>query len=513
MATTSALFVKAWPSAFIRTLTAHRLFTVALTLATVLRVDAELGYRWEVYFPDSLSYIDAALRGIPDPNRVYGYSVFLKLLLPLHSYAVVTITQHMMGLLVAVMIYALARHHGAPSWLAVLVTVPVLFDGFEIQLEQLVMSDTLFLFLVMLALTLVTWTPRPAWWAWLLAGLLLGASATVRSVGEPLVVIFAVYLVARLYPRHRRKGGSPGRGHGWIAITVALASLIGAFAVPVLAYEGWYDLKQGQFAMNEATGEFLYSRVMAFAECSRLSLSPSLTPLCPTVPPDQRPLGQEYLWSGDSPLKHLKKPEFSPQVNNLTEQFAIKAITGQPFDYARTVFHDTWRSFAWNRAVFPDAHTYDNYLFGKQNTPIDPTLKPIGTPAYLWLNAPYNYVNGDPVTRVVQPFATIIRKYQEYVWLPGTIYGMILLAGLAGLVLAWRRAGGEGLLPWAVSLALIVTPAATAAFDYRYVLTAVPFGCLAMALTLGKRTANWKGHGSNLHALTVEKESSGTRTS
>ena len=74
-------------------------------------------------------------------------------------------------------------------------------------------------------------------------------------------------------------------------------------------------------------------------------------------------------------------------------------------------------------------------------------------------------------------------------WLPGTVYGLILLAGLGGMVLAWRRLGGEALLPWTISLALIVIPAATAEFDYRYVLVAVPFACLAAAMAFSPGTA------------------------
>jgi hypothetical protein len=98
-------------------------------------------------------------------------------------------------------------------------------------------------------------------------------------------------------------------------------------------------------------------------------------------------------------------------------------------------------------------------------------------------------VQGNPLTQVVAPFANIIRGYQRYVWLPGTVYGVILLAGLGGMVLAWRRFGGEALLPWTISLALIVIPAATAEFDYRYVLVAVPFGCLAAAMAFSPGTA------------------------
>jgi hypothetical protein len=99
------------------------------------------------------------------------------------------------------------------------------------------------------------------------------------------------------------------------------------------------------------------------------------------------------------------------------------------------------------------------------------------------------YAQGNPLTQVVSPFANIIRGYQRYVWLPGTGYGLILLAGLGGLVLAWRRFGGEALLPWTISLALIVIPAATAEFDYRYVLVAVPFACLAAAMAFSPGTA------------------------
>ena len=98
-------------------------------------------------------------------------------------------------------------------------------------------------------------------------------------------------------------------------------------------------------------------------------------------------------------------------------------------------------------------------------------------------------MHGNPLTQVVAPFANVMRVYEHHVYLPGTVYGLILLAGLGGLVLAWRRLGGEALLPWTISLALIVIPAATAEFDYRYVLVAVPFACLAAALAFSPGTA------------------------
>ena len=155
-------------------------------------MDAELGYRWQSWFNDSFSYVRAAVTLTPDTTRPSGYPVYLWLLSPAHSYLLVTASQHLMGLLVAVMIYALARHRfAAPAWVAVLATLPVLYDGFEIQLEHLIMADTLFLFLAMAAVTVLLWSPRPSWRACLAAGLLLGLSSTVRPTGLPLLAVFA----------------------------------------------------------------------------------------------------------------------------------------------------------------------------------------------------------------------------------------------------------------------------------------------------------------------------------
>src|ERR1700756_1210371 len=182
-----------------RLIAGNRLFAAAGVPALALRVDAELGYRWQSWFNDSFSYVRAAVTLTPNTTRPSGYPVYLWLLSPAHSYLLVTTSQHLMGLLVAVMIYALARHRfGAPAWAAVLATLPVLYDGFEIQLEHLLMADTLFLFLAMAAVTVVLWSPRPSWRACLAAGLLLGVSSAVRPTGLPLLAVFGLYLLVRL---------------------------------------------------------------------------------------------------------------------------------------------------------------------------------------------------------------------------------------------------------------------------------------------------------------------------
>ena len=143
-----------------RTWSGHRLFIIVAIPAVLLRVDAELGYRWQAWFNDSFEYVQNTVHFNLDPTRASGYSIFLKILQPFHSYAVVTILQHLMGLAVAVMVYALARHrYRAPAWLATLAVVPVLYDGFEIQLEHLILSDIPLLFLLVLATTMLLWNP------------------------------------------------------------------------------------------------------------------------------------------------------------------------------------------------------------------------------------------------------------------------------------------------------------------------------------------------------------------
>src|SRR5262249_56816929 len=73
--------------------------------------------------------------------------------------------------------------------------------------------------------------------------------------------------------------------------------------------------------------------------------------------------------------------------------------------------------------------------------------------------------------------------------LPGSVCGLPLWGGWPGTPLPGGRGGGGAVLPWACSVALIVVPAATAEFDYRYVLTATPLACLAAALAFGRDTA------------------------
>jgi hypothetical protein len=73
----------------------------------------------------------------------------------------------------------------------------VLFDSYELHLEHMVSSDPLFIFLVTIAVVMLCWSDQPSVAVAAVAGLLIGYATTVRSVGEPVIVVVLVGMLAR----------------------------------------------------------------------------------------------------------------------------------------------------------------------------------------------------------------------------------------------------------------------------------------------------------------------------
>ncbi|WP_207400586.1 hypothetical protein [Actinomadura roseirufa] len=440
----------------------HPLFAVIIATATLLRLVAMIGYQPAMYFNDSFDYLHVATEPYPNPLRPDGYSFLLLALKPFHSFALLVLVQHLMGLGMGVMIYALLRRRfGLPGWGAALAAAPVLLDAYQIQLEELVLSDTTFTFLVMCTVTLLLWKDRPTWKIAASAGLIVGLAWLTRSVGMPVLLGVLAFMAVRR--------------NGWRLIAVTLV----ACALPILAYMGWYKADTGKFAITESNGIFLYARVYKFANCHKMDDLPvSEYALC-TEPATRLPNSQDGIWNARSPFNRYPGRRFGPENNALGNDFAKRAIVAQPGDYLRVVAHDFFKVFRWNRTVFPDEATYNQYEFRKSGTALPDWHMDNDSIASAEASA---YERGDAHTRVVEPFAGAIRVYQDHVYLRGTMLGGILLVGLAGAVPLWRRFGGAALLPWSLATGLLLAPAATAEFDYRYVLPAVPLAGLAAGL-------------------------------
>jgi hypothetical protein len=262
-----------------------------------------------------------------------------------------------------------------------------------------------------------------------------------------------------------------------------LAALL-AGALPVVAYSAWFSIHDHQFSLTRSDGVYLWSRTMSFADCAVIKPPAGERVLCP--PPGRRMAASLYIWDGNSPLRTLPGGRFSAGTNRLALHFALRAIAAQPAGYAAAVGHDVALSFFWKRPAHPDAAIVDRYQFADAATAwVPPGLRTPGGGTVAGDQALYNRGRPAP-TRAVQPYARWLVTYQRYAYLPGTLLGVILLAGLAVMAVR-RRVRGPG-LPWTFAVTILVMPPLVADFDLRYLVPAVPVACLAAVLAFAPRS-------------------------
>jgi hypothetical protein len=328
---------------------------------------------------------------------------------------------------------------------------------------------------------MVLWRPVPPVPVCVLAGLVLAWAALDREQGVLLAIPFGLCVCAQLARRVSAR-----------RLLASITAMGVTLAVPVAAYGWWFDQVNGSFGLTSSTGVFLYSRVSTFAECSVIKPPADERWLCIPAPPAQRPGPSFYAWSAMSPI-NVKPPGGSAvdsRVNSLARNFALRAIEAQPAAYLTAVGQSITDNFELQLMDSPAWFSQRNYQF--------PAATPAPLRAFADANGELPYYrdgsayNGDrdPSTRMVQPFAGWIRAYQRFVVLPGPMLALIVLAGLAGIALAWRSRGGPALLPWLTGTVLIVTPATTADYGARYLLASIPAFCIAAAIGV-KEISDW----------------------
>ncbi|ABW15597.1 conserved hypothetical protein [Parafrankia sp. EAN1pec] len=423
-----------------------------------------VGYRPALWFNDSLEYVSLALRPEPYVIRPSGYSLFLLVLRPLHSFTLVVAFQHVIGLAVGVAVYALLRHLSLPGWAAAAASAPQLLDGYQIALEHMVLSETLFAGLLVGAATALSWhavlRPRAA----AVAGACLAGAAVTRSIGLPLAVVAAVWLLLRR--------------PGWRTVAVFSVALL----CPLTGYCAWHLTEHGTFGTSGSTGIFLYSRTATFVDCAKLDLRPELLVLCPDGPVDDRRPPSDYIWHTDTPLYRLPGGTFDRNKERIARDFALHAILAQPLDYLRVVGRDFGRTFQSRLEDYPNRGVAERYLFGRATLPLE------GRPGFAAdLRA---YERGPFATAAHEPAASWAVWYQRHMRMPAPMLGVLLLAGVLGLLgmLFPARAGVPraplGLFVVFGALSLLLPPM-VAGFDYRYIPPSFPFlgGAAALAVS------------------------------
>ena len=312
-------------------------------MSVIPRVIAALGFKPALLIQDSFSYMKQSVQLLPlSELRPAGYPLVLHLLQPFHSLLLVTTVQHLMGIALGVIIYAVLRGRGLPAWGATLAAVPTLFDSRQIWLESSILPDTLFTLVLMIAVAILVVRPRPAIWQAVIVGLLVSWASVIRGNGAPVfVVILAFLLVMRV---------------GWKVFVACLA----AFVVPLAAYALIFFSEHGQLNITNSTGLFLWSRTMSFANCAVIKPPPSLVPLCPENQPGHPAgpapawsvpalLGErtpaDYLWAPGAWYRVDAHPGVNARNNKLAMQFAERAIAAQPLDYLGTVGKEVLETF------------------------------------------------------------------------------------------------------------------------------------------------------------------------
>jgi hypothetical protein len=401
----------------------------------------------------------------------------------------------------------------------------VLLDGYQLQMEQTIMPDVWFEALIVAGLAVLLWrpvlTPRFA----IAAGLILGASATVKALGEFLVLPVLVYLLAA--------------GGGRRRMVRVSAALIAAFALPILAYCGINYARTGHFWL--ARQQTLTGRLAAAADCSTLKLPAQARPLCPTPAQQQAlgPDGLEHLWAL-SPLYATHVPLGTRGA--LIGDIKSAVVQQQPWRVAGSILGDSLRLFAPTREATPwvtpiarwqfqDGYpTYppwtnicpagqlsakacltEQQAIRKKVAPVtDLLLRPGGT-----LVVGVQRTGGGVFepralsssyggrAQVSRPVAAFLRTYQlDGGYTPGPLLALAALAGLAGSVLALvliRRAGDArrrqlalGCLLFTGTAAVVLLIPDVYEFSWRYalpaVITLVPAGVLGgCAVFAGRR--------------------------
>jgi hypothetical protein len=458
----------------------HWLFLLLFAFGAALRVISWFAYHPALIYTDSQYYLDNT--GPLDPQFLdpIGYPLLvLRPLLPLGGVALVAAVQHVVGALMGLAVYVLARRLGARNWLAAIATAPVLVDAYQVQIEENVMSDLWLEALLAVILWLLLARGVPNWRRAALAGLAIGAAMTVRMVAIPLIAPALVYLV--LVGRNWRVPG------GWKRILTRSAAMVGVFAVVVGSYAVYFHAKSGMWGLNTASGNSIYGRTANIADCPELDLDPALAQLCPPEPLGQR-LGPDVYAHADGTPGWPGYIPAGQTMYSLEHQFGIRVIEKQPLDFAGAVLTDFFKDFRPGHEQSAGDPRLEIWQF-QTFYPIFPALNET-IPQTITQDEGYAIKYGGEPYSVNVGLATFLRDYQlGGGFTQGPLLAVFGLLGLFGIF--FRRGRGLRMANFLIMTftVLLLGTAALFEFSWRYQLPGLVLlplaGVLGMTALIG----------------------------
>ncbi len=418
-------------NAFIRRAAAaarrHWLITSVVVIGVLLRVAVQIAYWPALLYIDSVRYLYAESNWDP-----LGYLAVLWPLLHVGGLALVSGAQHLLGLGMGVAIYAVAVRRGAQRWVGALAATPVLFDAYQLQLEQNVMADALFEAAIVAGLAVLLWRPRPRLRAIALAGLAFGTAGIIREVGLVLIVPGVVYVWLAMR-------GTEGKGRGLRRYPIKYPALLClSFGLPVAGYLLVIFAATGH-AEFDGQGSDLYGRAAAAANCATLRVPGYETALCPSRS-TAKALGVDGLIHspGSPAVIYVAPPGMT--TNEVRGDFTREVFLQQPFAVARALGSDILGSFSYPRTDRQADTPISRWQFQTRYPAFPPYL-----PAAREADIMRQFGGGTP--GVVVPVAAALRAYQlDGGYTPGPLLALACLIGMAGAAGAgciWDRLAGR----------------------------------------------------------------------
>jgi hypothetical protein len=458
------------------------LLGLLLTAGIALRVALALAYEPAVLSQtDSATYVLQAREGLFESYYAApGYSFFLRVAHLLSADLAVTIAlQHLIGCVTAVVLWWGVYRATGSKWPGLVPAAVVLLSGDSLFIEHAVATESVFLLLVAGAVAAALGaadTERPQRWL-LAAGVLLGLAVWVRFVALALALVLALWALLALRGRASHRIATAGMVLGPAVLLIALMVIM-------------QGMQTGHYRLNESSGWASYSRVAGFADCDRFTPPPGTEGLCESRPPAARRHPDWYAWSPASPARKVfKRP---PRGNALLAEWARSAMVAQPLDYVDAVASDFALFFAeedWvdrDRSLLGPRSISFALRTPDENCPPDTCRQPVAgieNANRVALTDPEHGAYYDSFSLSIGPAVAFFQDYQEiarpHAWLIATLTAVALL-GLAG---ASSRATRAHQLCLAAGLSLLVLPVATATYNVRYALPAVPLLAAAAALT------------------------------
>jgi hypothetical protein len=450
----------------LRVVRQHWLVAALLTAGLVLRLLAQFAYRPALFYIDSVKYLYNA-----DGNDPEGYKLPLRAILLVANFNTVIAIQHLLGLAMAVLLYALLLRRSAPRWLAALAVAPILLDGYQLQNEQTIMPGTWFEALIVVGLAILLWKPALSWRRVVAGGIVLGTSATVAQVGEALIPAAAIFVLA-------------AAGGGWRRAVGKAAALCLACLLPILAYCAGSLVLTGDFFLSHQGVTSLYGRTAAAVDCATIKLPADERGLCPTKAEQAR--GNDWLEFGAyAPVQGYYRTLPRAEVDALVTNFGHRVLAQQPLRVLGAYGRDVLKLYAVDRVTAPGDPPISRWQF--QTT--FPYFSSHATPAIVDA-AVGRFGGGKPA--VWRPVAAFLRAYQlDGGYTPGPVLVLCTLTGLVGSVLVLRRRAGPTrqlalacLLFFASAVSLLLV-SDLFVFSWRYQLpalvTLVPAGALGIS--------------------------------